>query len=249
MRMILVILLFITNSFSCRKNSPEPMQQLTNTGPDTTPAPAPPPTSNNKYTYLALGDSYTVGQSVPASENFPNQTVSVLRAEALNFEPAGVIARSGWTTDELDAGITTAKITGMLLPAYDFVSLLIGVNDQYRGRSVDSYKPAFEDLLKKAIHFAGDHADHVIVISIPDWGVTPFANGYDRDRIAKEIDAYNSANKQIAQKYNVEYINITEWTRQAANDLSLLTTDGLHPSGKEYKRWAEVIAAFFKSKI
>ncbi len=261
MRMILVILLFITNSFSCRKDSPQSMPQSTNTTPVTTPNPnanpntnpiptqTSPPTIINKYNYLALGDSYTIGQSVAASENFPNQTVSLLKAQTLDFGPARIVATTGWTTDELARGITEANNSGILLSSYNFVSLLIGVNDQYRGRTVDSYKPAFEDLLKKAIHFAGDSAGHVVVISIPDWGVTPFANGRDRDKIAKEIDAYNSASKQIAQRYNVEYIDITPWTREAASDLSLIATDGLHPSGKEYKRWAERIAAFFKKKI
>ena len=255
MRMILVILFFITNSFSCRKDSPEPMPQLSNTTTVTTPNinpnpnPAPPPTTNNKYTYLALGDSYTIGQNVAASENFPNQTISLLKAQNLDFEPARIVATTGWTTDELDRGITAANNSGILLSSYNFVSLLIGVNDQYRGRTVDSYKPAFEDLLKKAIHFAGDSAGNVVVISIPDWGVTPFANGRDRDKIAKEIDAYNLVNKQIAQRYNVDYIDITPWTREGASDLSLIATDGLHPSGKEYKRWAERIATFFKSKL
>ena len=122
---------------------------------------------------------------------------------------------------------------------------LIGVNNQYRGRSVDNYKPEFEELLKKAIHFAGDRADHVVVLSIPDWGVTPFANGRDRAQIAREIDAYNAANKQIAEQYDVQYIDITPWTREAATDTFIIAGDGLHPSGKEYKRWAEKIAAFF----
>ncbi|MFZ1535605.1 MAG: GDSL-type esterase/lipase family protein, partial [Chitinophagaceae bacterium] len=122
-------------------------------------------------------------------------------------------------------------------------------NNQYRGRSVDSYKPAFEELLKKAIRFAGDRADKVVVLSIPDWGVTPFANGRDRAQIASEIDAYNAANKEITLRYNVHYIDITAWTREAATDLTLLAGDGLHPSGKEYKRWAEKISTFFKSKL
>ena len=202
-----------------------------------------------KYTYLALGDSYTIGQSVPATDNFPNQVVSMMLNNAIPFLPARIIAKTGWTTDELETGIIAANNDNPLLPSYDFVTLLIGVNNQYRGRSVSNYKQEFEELLRKAIHFASDKADRVVVVSIPDWGVTPFANGRDRVQIAIEIDAYNAANKQIAQLYNVHYINITPWTREAATDNTLLASDGLHPSGKEYKRWAENISNYFKSKL
>jgi lysophospholipase L1-like esterase len=196
-----------------------------------------------------MGDSYTIGQSVTAAENFPNQAVALLQKDTFNFEPARIIAKTGWTTDELNTGIAAANSIDPIRPSYDFVSLLIGVNNQYRGRTVENYKSEFEELLKKVIHFAGDRADHVVVISIPDWGVTPFAKGKNRIQIAREIDAYNAANKQIALQYRVGYIDITSWTREAATDLSLLANDGLHPSGKEYKRWAGRIAAFFKSKI
>lgn len=202
-----------------------------------------------KYTYLALGDSYTIGQSVPATDNFPNQVVSMMLNNAIPFLPARIIAKTGWTTDELETGIIAANNDNPLLPSYDFVTLLIGVNNQYRGRSVSNYRQEFEELLRKAIHFASDKADRVVVVSIPDWGVTPFANGRDRVQIAIEIDAYNAANKQIAQLYNVHYINITPWTREAATDNTLLASDGLHPSGKEYKRWAENISNYFKSKL
>ena len=133
--------------------------------------------------------------------------------------------------------------------SYDFASLLIGVNNQYRGQSTDSYKPQFEELLRKAILFAGNKADHVVVLSIPDWGVTPFATGRDRDQVAREIDAYNAANKEITARYNVHYIDITPWTREASGDLSLLAPDGLHPSGKEYRRWAEKIAIYVRQHI
>lgn len=202
-----------------------------------------------KYYYLALGDSYTIGQSVAEQENFPNQVAGIMLNNAVSFFPPRIIAKTGWTTDELETGIVVANNADPLRPSYDFVSLLIGVNNQYRGRTVANYKPEFEELLKKAIHFAGDKADHVVVVSIPDWGVTPFANGRDRAQIAAEIDAYNIANKEIALRYNVTYIDITTWTREAATDNSLLASDGLHPSGKEYKRWAERIAVFFKSKL
>ena len=202
-----------------------------------------------KYYYLALGDSYTIGQSVPAADNFPNQVVSSMLNNAISFYPARIIAKTGWTTDELEAGIAAANTTEPLRSSYDFVSLLIGVNNQYRGRTVADYKPQFEELLKKAILYAGNKADRVVVLSIPDWGVTPFATGRDRTQIAAEIDAYNAANKEIALRYNVHYIDITPWTREATTNSSLLAPDGLHPSGIEYKRWAESLVKFFRSRL
>lgn len=202
-----------------------------------------------KYTYLALGDSYTIGEMVPPPENFPGQVYAMMKSGTMDLQPARIIARTGWTTDELETGIVNAELAYPLLPSYDFVSLLIGVNNQYRGHTVDHYKPEFEELLKKAIRFAGNRADRVVVLSIPDWGVTPYAEGRDRAQIAREIDAYNAANKQITGQYNVHYIDITPSTREAATDNSLLASDGLHPSGKEYKRWAEKISLFFKSKL
>jgi lysophospholipase L1-like esterase len=127
--------------------------------------------------------------------------------------------------------------------------LLIGVNNQYRGRTVENYKPEFENLLKQAIQFAGNKSNHVVVVSIPDWGATPFAAGRDRMQIAKAIDEYNAANKSIAEKYKVNYIDITPGTREALTDLSLVAGDGLHPSAKEYARWAEKIAAMIKQNL
>lgn len=209
----------------------------------------PAPTAPNKYYYLALGDSYTIGERVAPPDNFPSQLCAMMKNDTVDFQPARIIAKTGWTTDELEAGIIAADQQQPLRSSYDFVTLLIGVNNQYRGRTVDNYRPEFEELLKKAIRYAGNKTDHVAVLSIPDWGVTPFANGRDRAQIAAEIDAYNAANKQITQLYNVHYINITPWTREAANDLSLLATDGLHPSAKEYRRWAESLKQFFKTKL
>jgi len=207
------------------------------------------PQSAKKYYYLSLGDSYTIGEKVALEDNFPSQTVLQLKRDGLDFQPVTIIAKTGWTTDELEAEIINANKIDPLRSSYDFVSLLIGVNNQYRGRTVENYKPEFEELLKKTISLADNRADHVVILSIPDWGVTPFANGRDRVQIAGEIDAYNEANKQIAFQYNVHYIDITQWTRESATDPSLLAGDGLHPSGKEYKRWAEKVVAFFKSKI
>ncbi len=202
-----------------------------------------------KFSYLALGDSYTIGEMVPPADNFPNQVVRIMNSDSVPFEPARIIAKTGWTTDELDEGIKTADLESPLLPSYDFVTLLIGVNNQYRGRSVENYITEFEALLKKAIRFAGNKTEQVAILSIPDWGVTPFAEGRDRQQVAKEIDAYNEASKKVAERYHIYYINITPWTREATADNGLLAGDGLHPSGKEYQRWAEQVVIFFKTKI
>ena len=197
------------------------------------------------YSYLALGDSYTIGQSVLASENFPSQTVQLLNQQNYNFKSPEILATTGWTTDELQTNINNH----VFAPPYDFVSLLIGVNNQYRGRTVENYKPEFESLLKQAIQFAGGNANRVIVVSIPDWGVTPFANGRDRAQIAKEIDDYNAANKYISEIYKVYYIDITPGSREAATDLSLVAGDGLHPSAKEYAKWAQKVFAVIKQQL
>lgn len=203
---------------------------------------------HEQYHYLALGDSYTIGEKVKSSENFPNQVFAELK-DKINIETPRIIATTGWTTDELEAGIAEANKKETLLPTYDFVTLLIGVNNQYRGRDIENYKTEFEKLLKKAIQFAGNKNERVIVLSIPDWGITPFAEGRDREKISEEIDMYNRVNQKIADQYNIYYINITPWTREASDDLSLLTEDGLHPSGKEYHRWAKKIASRFLSLI
>jgi len=201
--------------------------------------------SKKSYSYLALGDSYTIGQSVLSSENFPNQTIQLLNQQNYNFKSPEILATTGWTTDELQNNINNHLFT----PPYDFVSLLIGVNNQYRGRSVENYKPEFESLLKQAIQFAGGNANRVIVVSIPDWGVTPFANGRDRAQIAREIDDYNAANRYISEIYKVHYIDITPDSREAATDLSLVAGDGLHPSAKEYAKWSQKVFAVIKQQL
>lgn len=200
------------------------------------------------YHYLALGDSYTIGEAVRAEENFPNQVCNIATLDHIQME-VRIIAKTGWTTDELTDGIAQSGAEKPLLPVYDFVTLLIGVNNQYRERSVTDYGEEFQDLLKIAINYSGNKNPHVVVLSIPDWGVTPFAEGRDRKRIAIEIDEYNNTAKTIALKNNCQYIDITAWTREASKDISLLTDDGLHPSGKEYRRWAEITKNCFLSLI
>lgn len=194
------------------------------------------------YTYLALGDSYTIGESVLLTESFPYQTMKALRKKGMNIHAPEIIAKTGWTTDELQTAINQHQF----LPQYDFVTLLIGVNNQYRGYPIEQYEKEFESLLKQAIQFAGGNSSHVVVLSIPDWGATPFAEGRDRQQIAKEIDAYNAINERIAKQYQAHYINITPGTREAAADNTLVAADGLHPSAKEYGRWAERIMSILE---
>jgi lysophospholipase L1-like esterase len=182
--------------------------------------------------YLALGDSYTIGESVDASERFP-----VHLARELKLGEPQIIAKTGWTTDELSAAIDAADPQR----PFDLVTLLIGVNNQYRGRSADEYRTQFTALLQRAIGFAGGDASKVIVVSIPDWGVTPFAEGRDRAKIASEIDAFNTINREEAARAGARWVDITPISRRS--DPALVAGDGLHPSGKQYAEWAKAIAA------
>ena len=190
------------------------------------------------YSYLALGDSYTIGEQVPFAQNFPNQTIQLLKKAGSAFYDAEIIAKTGWTTDELDAAIDAANIS----KPYDIVSLLIGVNNQYRGMPVKNFKIEFEHLLQRAIQFANNKPKHVFVLSIPDWGVTPFADGRDSRKIATEIDAYNTVCEASAKQFQTHFINITVSQREDGNNKEFLATDGLHPSGKEYAKWAAKLA-------
>jgi len=182
--------------------------------------------------YLALGDSYTIGESVTESDRYPVQL-----AHALKMSEPVIIAKTGWTTDELNAAIDKADPHG----PYDLVTLLIGVNNQYRGRSADEYRTQFAALLQRAIGFAGGKARNVVVISIPDWGVTPFAKGRDRAKIAREIDQFNAINREETMRAGARYVDITPFSRTAANDATLVAGDGLHPSGKMYSEWTRLI--------
>ena len=185
--------------------------------------------------YLALGDSYTIGESVNEAERFPNQLAAMLANEGLPAEVT-IIARTGWTTNELWQGIQSTTIE----PPYDLVSLLIGVNNQYRGYDINEYREEFKFLLGKAIEYAGGDVKRVIVFSIPDWGVTPFAAGRDTKKIADEIDAFNQVNLDESQKAGAHYVDVTPVSRQAVDNEALIASDGLHPSGSMYAQWAEL---------
>jgi lysophospholipase L1-like esterase len=188
--------------------------------------------------YLALGDSYTIGEGVPESGRWPMQLVHALRADAIPMADPKIIARTGWTTDELDAAIDTVHP----LAEYDLVSLLIGVNNQYRERGVDEYRTQFAALLERAIGFAQWRRDHVLVLSIPDWGVTPFARRELRSaaRIAEELDAYNRAAQETCMQRGIAFVDITAISRTRGAEPQMLVEDGLHPSATMYAEWTRL---------
>ncbi len=186
--------------------------------------------------FLALGDSYTIGESVSEEERWPNQL-----ADKLKIERPRIIATTGWRTDDLKGVINSAN----LKDDYDLVSLLIGVNNQYQGKSSAQYEIEFEDLLKTAIQLAKGKSKNVFVVSIPDYGFTPFGKP-KQETITVQLDEFNIINKRIAEKYKIKYFNITGISRKGLEDPTLVAADGLHPSGKMYTQWVEVISKGLK---
>ena len=197
------------------------------------------------YSLLCLGDSYTIGERVPLHESFPYQTIQLLRKAGFHFHAPEIIAKTGWTSFELAEHL----IHTHLEKEYDFVTLLIGVNNQYRSLPVDAFKNDFEFLLKKAVHLSGEKTARVIVLSIPDWGVTPFAAERNPQQMAAEIDTYNSVCENTAKEHACHFINITTSQRADGNKDEYLATDKLHPSGKEYAKWAAKLSVKIKSLL
>lgn len=184
--------------------------------------------------YLALGDSYSIGEGVPEAGRWPVQLAARLRAEGIALEDPLVVATTGWTTDELSAAMDATAFA----PPYDLVTLLIGVNNQYRGRSAEDYRGEFRRMLGRAIDLAGGRAGRTLVLSIPDWSVTPFAasSGRDLAQIASELDVYNAIAADEAKAAGARWVDITGISRQ---NPQLLVEDGLHPSAAQYALWME----------
>ncbi|HMT10201.1 MAG TPA: SGNH/GDSL hydrolase family protein [Ignavibacteria bacterium] len=190
-------------------------------------------TEKHRFDYIALGDSYTVGESVGDDERFPAQLVKRLSADSIDVADPLIIAKTGWTTDELIAAIKEKNVKD----TFDIVTLLIGVNNQYRGRSAEEYRVELKQLIETALKFAGGKKERVFIISIPDWGVTPFAEGREWKKIAEDIDEFNKVKKEEAENYGISFYDITEISR--IDDPALIAPDGLHPSGKMYKMWVD----------
>lgn len=199
-----------------------------------------PDTSGGTLRYLALGDSYTIGEGIEPEGRWTHQLAAALRNHGIALGEPQTIARTGWTTDELSAAIDEAA------PAsdFDFVTLLIGVNNQYRGRDAGEFATEFDALLQRAIGFANGRSDRVLVLSIPDWGATVFgrASGRDLAQLSREIDAYNAAQRAVCERHGVAFVDITPASRDDAMNPDLLAEDGLHPSAAMYARWSALAA-------
>lgn len=216
-----IVILTILSFFSCAPQRSEMMND------------------EKPISYLALGDSYTIGEAVTRKNRWPEQLVKRLRNDSVKIDDPIIIATTGWTTDELKKAIIQAD----LKDKYDFVTLLIGVNNQYRGYPINQYEVEFKELLETAVEFAKGNPKNVLVVSIPDYGVTPFAQerGLSQEKIAKELDEYNAIAEKISTLRDVKFFNITNHSRKAKTNRDLVASDGLHPSGKMYTHWVDTI--------
>ena len=200
------------------------------------------PVASVPVKFLALGDSYTFGEGVDPSDRWPVQLAAAMRARGIAIAQPHIIAKSGWSTDELLAAIDDEVAHGEVDPPYALASLQIGVNDQYRGGDAEAYRAEFRAMLARAAGFAGGDARRVVVVSIPDWGVTPFAQsaGRDRGQVSRQIDQYNAAAESACRLRGVYWVDITDLTRHRDHS-HWLVADGLHPSADMYRKWVERI--------
>ena len=202
-------------------------------------------TNASTYSFLSLGDSYTIGESVPEADRWSVQLANLLRKDGVEVATPDMIARTGWTTAELQKAIEASHNQ----KTYDLVSLLIGVNNQYRGQRQDQYRTEFQKLVMTATTFAGGDVHHVIVLSIPDWSASPFAVGRDKAKIAQEIDQFNAIAHDECQQAGIAFVDITSLSRSATGDDSQFAADGLHYSGKQMRNWAEKALPIVKSLL
>lgn len=205
----------------------------------------PVPTIVKKVKYLALGDSYTIGESVETNQRFPVQFVQKLNNEEILTESPQIIATTGWRTDQLIDAIENNTFPD----TFDLVSLLIGVNNQFQGRSISTYEEEFEELLQTAINLAGGNKERVFVLSIPDYAYTTYGQNSNPNAISEGVDNFNAVNKTITENTGVRYFDITPISRKGVEEPALVASDGLHPSGEQYRRWVELFFEEMKKEV
>ena len=191
----------------------------------------------NTSKFLALGDSYTIGQSVEVNERWPVQFLKELTATTNVIDTLQIIAQTGWRVDQLKEAMNSSDLE----PPYGIVSLLIGVNNQYQGQNANDFRPEFIEILEKSLKLVENRTERLFVISIPDWGASPYGFGFDRAKVSKEINEFNSVVKEESEKRGLRYFDITAISRRALIDRTLIASDGLHPSGKMYKLWVDMM--------
>jgi len=199
------------------------------------------------HSFLALGDSYTIGEAVRETDRWPVQLVARLREHGVTLDAPRIVATTGWTTDELSAAMDDTTFA----PPYSLVTLMIGVNNQYRGRDLSEYRVQFDALLVRAIRLAGGDATRVIVLSIPDWGATPFGHDSGRDpaQISAQIDAFNAAARAETSARGAAWVDVTPVSREVAHDSTLAAQDGLHPSATMYARWVDLVLPVAQARL
>ena len=197
--------------------------------------------------FLALGDSYTIGESVREPDRWPVQLAAALRTHGIAIDPPRIIATTGWTTDELSAAMDDSTFA----PPYALVTLMIGVNNQYRGRDAQEYRQQFDALLVRAIHLAGDDPTRVIVLSIPDWGATPFghASGRELSEVSAQINAFNAAARAETLARGAAWVDVTPVSREVTNHPELAAHDGLHPSAAMYALWVKLVLPVAEARL
>jgi len=216
---------------ACQKDS---FKMTTNTSPNLNAKP------KKEISYLAIGDSYTIGEAVPLEGGFPHQLTTILKDNGLDVGMPHIIAKTGWTTSELQEAIKKANLSEQ----FTVVTLLMGVNNQYRGESKEKYRKEFKELLQTALGFVNGNKAGVFVVSIPDWGLTPYGleSGRDIPTVSSDIDAFNAINKEETLAQGISYTDITPGSRLVVSDKELVASDGLHPSAKMYHEWAVQLA-------
>ena len=220
----LVILFICSAFFSCQKPAGSEMLAKDD---------------STSISWLALGDSYTIGQGVNTSERFPAQTLELLKLRSIKTAQLTYIATTGWTSAQLDKSISQQN-----LAYYDFVTVLIGVNDQFQGIDTSTYSKNFKSILNRAILATRGESQHVLVMSIPDYSLTPVGKLLDTLKIKREIDVFNGLNRKYAKEFKCNYLDITILGREARSNASWIARDGLHPSAIAYNNWAKQISPF-----